>query len=139
MRTEKPNSMRQRINTALNDQTVRFLITGSGAALLFYTLSVVFILCGAPPFGGTVAAYAIAFVVSYTVQHRWTFGGQHRHSDSLPRYMAAQACSALVAGLVAHVATREGLPTVIVSLASTLIASVMSYGLSRYWVFASRD
>ena len=131
--------MHHRITRAFEDQTIRFLVTGGSAAVLFYGLSVAFIYCGAPPFGGTVAAFGIAFVVCYTVQHRWTFGGQQRHRESLPRYMASQACCALVSGCVARGVAHGGLPTPVVSLASTFAASALSYGLSRYWVFASRD
>ena len=133
-----PGWMRQRIKAATDDQTVRFLITGCAAAALFYTLSVAFILCGAPPFGGTVAAYAIAFVASYTVQHRWTFGGQHRHRAALPRYMVSQACCAILSGLIAHTVAAMGQPAFVISLVSTVATSVTSYGLSRYWVFALR-
>jgi putative flippase GtrA len=51
--------------------------------------------------------------------------------------MASQLCSAFMAGCVARTVAAHGLPPAVISLASVGVASAMSYGLSRYWVFAA--
>lgn len=129
---------RRDLGGLLRNQTVRFVITGSGAAFLFYVLTYAFIRWGAPPFGGTLAAYAIAFVTSYTIQHAWTFQGRQAHSTSFPRYLAAQVAAALVASTTARVCGGFDAPVALTALASTLAGSALSYVLSRYWVFADR-
>ncbi len=122
----------------LQRETVRFLITGSGAAALFYVLTFVLIRIGAAPFAGTLLAYAIAFLVSYSLQHSWTFRGRQAHARSFPRYLVTQLCCAVVAALVARtVALAEAAPA-LTALASTLSGSALGYVLSKAWVFTER-
>ncbi len=117
--------------------TLRFLVTGGGAACLFFLLSFGFVHAGLPPFVGTLLAYALAFAVSYTTQQAWTFRGERRHSEALPRYLAAQIGCALASALLARLLVRAaGLPPLPMAAITTLASGAMSYGLSRYWVFA---
>ena len=121
----------------LMNRNVRFVIAGGGAAVLFYTATFSLLRLDVPPFPAVLSAYVVAIVVSYTVQHRWTFGGEHAHARSFPRYVAAQAASALLTSLVAR-ALGGGfdLPPAILSGCTTLFGSALSYVLSRFWVFA---
>ena len=89
---------------AARQRIVRFLSVGIGAALLFFALTYAFVSLGMPPFAGALLAYAAAFVVAYSAQRNWTFGGGHDHSHALPRYFVLQAGCALGSGLLAHVA-----------------------------------
>lgn len=134
----RPLPIRRDLDRLLRNQTVRFLITGSGAALLFYLLTYAFIRSGATPFGGTLAAYALAFVTSYTIQHAWTFQGRQAHARSFPRYLAAQVAAALAASTTARLFGSLGATPALTALASTLVSGVLGYILSRYWVFAER-
>ncbi|MCW6508625.1 GtrA family protein [Lichenifustis flavocetrariae] len=121
--------------TLLQGTTVRFLITGVGAALLFWCLSFFLLRGGLPAFAGTLAAYTVTVLVSYSMQRAWTFGGQHRHQDALPRYVAAQIFCALGTGLLARAIAKAGLQPAAISVATTLAGSATSYCLSRFWVF----
>jgi hypothetical protein len=104
---------RPRAPAALDSTTLRFLVTGCSAAALFFALSVVMVKAGLSPFAGTLCAYAVAFVAAYTTQRAWTFRGQHRHRDALPRYLATQVgCAVLSAGLARLLAEAGGLPPV---------------------------
>ena len=122
----------------LESETIRFVITGGSAAAFFYLLTYALIELGAPPFNGTLAAYTVALVASYSVQHAWTFRGRQTHRRSFPRYLAAQAAAALVAGTVARACGQWGAPPAAVALASTLTGSGLSFVLSKFWVFAHR-
>ncbi|TGP47001.1 GtrA family protein, partial [bacterium M00.F.Ca.ET.229.01.1.1] len=82
----------------------RFLVVGVGAALLLFVLSWLLVSLGLSPFVGSAAAYAIAFVVAYSAQRGWTFGGEHDHATALPRYLTLQLGCAVFSGLVSHVA-----------------------------------
>lgn len=133
-------SMRQlRGSHLLQNETVRFIITGSSVSGLFYLATFVLIELGAAPFGSTLAAYAVAFVVSYSVQHSWTFRGRQTHARSFPRYLAAQLCAAGVAAMTARTFAHAGAVPAVTALASTLSGSALSYILSKAWVFAVRD
>src|SRR4051794_35926420 len=89
---------------------LRFIVVGVGAAALFFVLTYAFAMAGMPPLFGSTLAYAIAFVVAYSAQRGWTFGGRHDHSRAFPRYLALQLCCAVFSGIVSHVAmTRLGM------------------------------
>src|SRR4051795_10266983 len=89
--------------SGLFDSTaIRFFVTGGGAAALFFALSVAFVTAGAPPFWGSLAAYAIAFLASYLLQRGWTFRGLHRHRHALPRYLILQLGCALSSAAAAQ-------------------------------------
>ncbi len=125
--------------SALESVTLRFLITGSSAAALFFTLSVVTLEAGMRPFAGTLTAYGVAFIAAYATQRAWTFRGAHRHRDAFPRYLATQlGCAFLSAGLARLLAETFGLPPLPMAAITTLASSGASYLLSRYWVFADR-
>ncbi len=114
----------------------RFLTVGVGAALLLFVLSWLLVSLGLSPFVGSVTAYAISFVVAYSAQRSWTFGGKHDHATAMPRYLALQVGCAVFSGLVSHVAaTRFAMPPLSMSASATVAASAVSYVLSSVWVF----
>jgi putative flippase GtrA len=118
----------------------RFVTVGIGAALLLFALSWLLVSLGLSPFVGSLIAYAIAFVVAYSAQRGWTFGGQHDHARAMPRYLALQVGCALFSGLVSHVAVaRFGMSPLAMSALTTVAASMASYILSSLWVFPVRD
>lgn len=118
---------------------VRFAAVGVAAALLFFLLSLLFVSLGAPPFAGSVAAYAIAFVAAYLAQRGWTFGAAHAHRDALPRYLAAQLACAMASGAIAHICVEVfAWSPLRMAVAVTATAGATSYLLSSLWVFASR-
>lgn len=121
----------------LQNETIRFVIAGSSAALLFYVLTFAAIRLGAPPFAGTLGAYAVTFLVSYSIQQSWTFRGRQDHRRALPRYLVAQVTAAMVAGVLAHAIAGTGAGPAGVALASALTGSALSYVLSKHWVFSN--
>lgn len=129
----------RRLAALVRFRLVRFAAVGIAAALLFFLLSLLFVTLGAPPFAGSVAAYAIAFVVAYLAQRGWTFGAAHAHRDALPRYLAAQLACAMMSGLVAQICIEVfAWPPLWMSLAATATAGATSYLLSSRWVFSNR-
>lgn len=119
--------------------TLRFLITGCGAAMLFFGLSFTAVHAGLSPFAGTLLAYGIAFVAAYSTQRAWTFGGSHRHRDALPRYLGAQLACGLLSASLARLLGRAGLPPLPMAAFVTFASSSLGYVLSRFWVFAARS
>ncbi len=120
-------------------RAVRFVVVGVGAAALLFALSWSLTSRGMAPFLASTLAYAVAFAVAYTAQRNWTFGGGHAHGRALPRYFALQAGCAVASGLTAHVAvTTFHAPPVVMSAATVVVASGISYVASTLWVFADR-
>lgn len=117
-------------------QELRFLVVGGGVSLAFLLMSWGFAAAGAPPFAGTVTAYAIAFLGAYLLQRNWTFRASDSHGRSFPRYLAAQIVCAGLAGCVAHVATALfAAPPFWMAVAGTGTAAATSYVLTSLWVF----
>jgi putative flippase GtrA len=118
---------------------LRFFIVGAGAVLLMFVLSYLFAMAGLRPFAGSVLAYALVFVLAYTAQRSWTFGGEHRHRSALPRYLVLQAGCALASGALAHVAvTGFKLSPFPMAVLTALAAGAASYVVSSAWVFPQR-
>ena len=127
------------LRSILDLRLFRFVVVGVGAAGLFFILAYVLVVAGMPPFAGSMLAYAIAFVVAYTAQRGWTFGGRHAHSHSFPRYLALQVACALFSGVVAHAAVALfGMSPLAMSAVTTVLASAVSYVASSLWVFPDR-
>ena len=128
--------MKAVLRAAARQRIMRFLTVGIGSALLFFALTYAFVSLGMPPFAGALLAYAVAFVVAYSAQRNWTFGGGHDHSHALPRYFVLQAGCALGSGLLAHVAVDTlQMPPLAMSALTTVAASAVSYVASSLWVF----
>jgi putative flippase GtrA len=125
-----------RLTHGMDGTTARFLVTGCGAAVLFFVLSFAAVRAGLSPFVGTLSAYAICFVAAYLTQRAWTFGHAHRHRDALPRYLVAQLACGLLSASLARLLGRIGLPPLAMAALVTLASSSLSYALSRFWVFA---
>lgn len=120
----------------LDKKSLRLVIVGASAAVLFFVLNYLLLHLGGAPFVSSVVAYGLSFIYAYTAQQRWTFGGQHSHGRALPRYLAAQVFCALLSGLVSHVTSTFGAPPSVISIAAMLAGSAASFVLVRFWVFS---
>lgn len=128
--------MRQ-LDGVLRWRLARFAIVGAGTAGLLMVLTYGLIRAGAPPFAAGFGAYAVCFVVAYTLQRNWTFQQSAGRSRSLPRYLVLQAgCALLSAGLSDLLARALGWPPAWASAAMTLCVAAISYVVSSRWVFA---
>ena len=128
------------LRAAVRMRAVRFLTVGVGAALLFFVLTYGLVSLGMPPFAGAAIAYAAAFVIAYSAQRSWTFGGGHDHGRTLPRYFILQAGCALGSGLLAHVVTDKfQMPPLTMSMLTTVTAGLVSYVVSSRWVFTDHS
>lgn len=116
----------------------RLAATGATAALMFavctYALRA---WVGLQPFMASTVAYLAAFAFAYTTQRRWTFGGRHSHNRTFPRYLAAQVlCLLLSAALSQILGMTWGASPLAMASITTVAISAISFGLSRFWVFA---
>ena len=129
-----------RLRALLSARVVRFVLVGGGAAGLLMVLTYGFLRLGVPPFPAGLCAYALSFVVAYTLQRNWTFGGAGSHARTLPRYFALQAVLALSSGGLSQVLVKAlHWPSAEASAAMTVCVSAISYLGSSRWVFADDD
>src|SRR5262245_41147988 len=115
---------------------LRFLVIGGIAAAIFFGILWSAQSAGLPAFWAGLIAYVAAFGTGYFGHHRVTFGGDHRHRETMPRYAALQASCALLAAATSHLLTRPHLLSPFeISAITTLFMGVVAYVGSRYWVF----
>lgn len=117
----------------------RFALVGAGANVLLLMLVYLFQKIGMPVFLAGALGYAIAFAAAYSAQRNWTFAGVESADGAFWRYLAAQICCAVLAGVAGQlcVALTAASPFW-TSVAVTGTAALSSYLVSSLWVFAAR-
>ena len=124
---------------ALQSRTLRFVVVGVSAALLFAGLNYLLARSGMAPALAGPLAYLVAFAFAYLTQRRWTFSGEQSHAVAFPRYLALQLGCAALSGAVSHGAVAWfGASPLAMAIAATLITSAVSFVVSSRWVFARR-
>jgi putative flippase GtrA len=117
----------------------RFIVSGGLASLTFFVASFALLEIGWRPWAANLTAYAIGFVVGYSLQRGWTFQGRHAHGSALPRYFILQAACAGLTALAGEIGgSLLGLPPLLVAIGSTGLAGAISYLGSLLWVFPTR-
>lgn len=117
----------------------RFIVSGGLASLTFFIASFALLEIGWRPWAANLTAYAIGFVVGYSLQRGWTFQGQHAHGSALPRYFILQVVCAGLTALAGEIGgSLLGLPPLLVAIGSTGLAGAISYLGSLLWVFPTR-
>lgn len=115
----------------------RFAVTGGAATCVHLAVALLLIGQGVPPLTGNACAFAVAFVVSFWGHHAFTFAhhGLAAHR-ALLRFI-------IVAGLgfIANetslmlLLVQSSLPARAALLASTTLAAICTFILSRCWAF----
>jgi putative flippase GtrA len=113
----------------------KFVTSGGVSTVTLFVGSYGLAALGLRPFVANLVAYGIAFAVGYSLQHGWTFRGEHAHRRSLPRYFTVQVCCALISAVGGEVLARIGVPRMISAGLTTLTVSAISYFAALYWVF----
>lgn len=117
----------------------RFVVSGGLASLVFFLVSFGLLHLGWRPWAANLAAYAVGFVVGYSLQRGWTFQGRHAHGAALPRYFILQAACAGLTAVAGEIGGGWlGLPPLPVAIGSTGLAGAISYFGSLLWVFPTR-
>jgi putative flippase GtrA len=120
----------------LNSQAVRFVITGSGAALLQFGLTVALIDAGVKAGYASGCAYAISLIAAYLAHRAWTFRSVRLTvRRSALRYVAVQLLSAATAALTASAVSKFAGSASTIALVSTVASSTLSFVLSSQWAF----
>lgn len=116
-----------------------FLLVGALAALTH--LAVVYLLVEFAawlPAQANVAAFCVAFLVSYLGQRRYTFGGAAPWGRSMVRWgMVSVVAFALNQLLFVQALQRlPGQPYLLLLAAVTLLVAALSFLLGKVWAFA---
>ena len=118
----------------------RFILTGLAATATHYlVLRAGVDGLGLDPVAATFPAFALAFLLGYTLNRNWTFRSNAQHRRALPAYFGLALLgltnNAILMQLLVH-GMQQSYTTGF--LAGVFTTPVISYLGSRYWVFRSR-
>jgi len=119
----------------------RFGVVGVGCAVLYAALA-----WSLPTVGGwdpaisSIAAYAVAGVVSYLGQKLFTFRSTASHADAAPRFLAVFLVGIVIATAAPLLLTdRLHLPPIMAIVFTCGVVPLINYGLLSRLVFKRTD
>jgi putative flippase GtrA len=120
------------------ERGARFFLVGTAAAATHYIVGLcVYSLLGQSPGLANAIGFAAGFPVSYSGHRFWTFEDtRERHVVALPRFLLVALLSFAGTQVLLLLAVRWlPLPFWLLLGGVLLTVAVMTYLLSRYWVF----
>jgi putative flippase GtrA len=118
-------------------QWLRFATVGASNTLLSWCLYAVLEQVGIPYLLASGLAFATGAANSYALNRRWTFRSRGRHAREIGRFGAVQCVGlALDVCLLYVLVHHVGIHHLIAQALVFPVASVVTFALSRRWVFA---
>lgn len=115
---------------------LRFVITGVAAALVYFAGSVLLNSLGMPSWASVTFGRICSILVAYFGQLHYVFQVTSNHRRMIWRFGLSRVLNWLVSLLITYVIhDLAGLAFWMASVAVVVIAPVISWPVSRYWVF----
>ncbi len=133
--THAARSIRRLAGTAM-----RFGLVGALATLVHTVCVYAFALgLGAAPLAANTGAFLVAFLVSFTGHHYWTFGRRQPAQRALWRFFIVAGTGFAVSTLALAAALHGlGLPRAVALIIGVLVVWPTTFTLSALWAFAAR-
>lgn len=118
---------------------LRFLIAGGSATILHYI-----IMWSLMYFSSIAASTASAFgyivstMFNYYANSRYTFGGEHSHRRSLPRFLLVATVGLAINQGVLFIGLYYFLPIFVAQIAATAFVLFWNYFVNAVWTFARK-
>jgi len=134
-------SIRPMLSQMINPSFTRFIVTGLVATLCHMAVLMLLVKqFGYDPTLATVPAFSAALILSYLVNHRWTFARTGRHSRYFPRFVLV-ALSGLLLNMVIVYSCNNlfALPWHLTLIIIAISIPLLSFICHRLWTFADDD
>lgn len=119
---------------------LRFLLVGGSATLLHYAIMGAGIyLVGAGSGIASATGYVLSTAYNYWASAHFTFGGEHRHAHSLPRYLVTALAGLGINQIMLLLGIHFSLPVAIAQLVATATVLFWNYFINATWAFARKD
>ncbi len=117
-------------------QVARFLIVGA----LVYLIDVTILWFCVERVGlriavGTTIAYAVAFVVNFSLGRQWVFPNTGRAHQQLMRFLALVAVNYLFTLVGVIALTNAGLGLIAAKTCVVIVAAITNFFVGRHWVY----
>ena len=118
---------------------IRFALVGAvGTGAHYAVLTVLVELFHVPILAATTAGFTVGALVNYTLNRRFTFASDAKHSVALPKFLVVAAlgaaCNALV---VAWLLQQTDLHYLVVQLFATSVVLLWNFAANSLWTFRS--
>jgi putative flippase GtrA len=118
-------------------QLLRFGAVGVAAMAVHWTVVALLVPFGAKPLLANIAAFAIAFNVSYVGHRHWTFAATSAHQSPFKRFLGVALLSFVLNEALYYLLLRAGLEYRVALLIVLVAVAALTFILSRYWAFRS--
>lgn len=119
---------------------IRFGFVGVATLIVFYgtVISLVEFL-GSNPLTASALSYVLAITLNYILHFNFTYGGEAKHAQSLPRYLSVTAFGLLLNQLLMYLGMEVALLHYLVAqgIAISLVI-VCNFIAFQFWAFASK-
>lgn len=124
---------------ALSSKFLRFAIVGTGGAIVHVTTVMLLVnYLQMHPLSANVAGFLLGFQVSYFGHRYWTFSDSNvRHQTAFPRLLALQIFNFGANETMFYILLSLHLPYLIALLIVLCILPVMTFTVSRLWIFTA--
>jgi putative flippase GtrA len=121
-------------------KVLRFCITGTIAAVFYFTLlSVMVELLGLAVLTATAIAYPIVTVENYLMHHIWTFKSTERHSAAFPKYAVSVIAGFFINWGIMYLGVEYlGWNYLLVQALSFGVILVLNLLVGALWVFGNQ-
>jgi putative flippase GtrA len=131
--------MSERVDRTTLWQAVRFVIVGGTAAAGYIAVATVLeTLAAFPHWAASMLAYASMIGPAYMGHRLFAFRATTEHAQSFPRYLSVQLLCLVLSGVFASIiGGMIALNPIVLYFVVAAILAVISFVLTRLWVFAS--
>lgn len=118
-------------------QGLRFIAVGLAATATHFLVMLFAVeSAGIDPVLATIPAFAIAFLVSYSCNRRWTFRATAPHFGLVARYLTLALAGMALNALIMHVSVHQLQWSYLVGFAiGVVVVPAFSFAGARYFVF----
>lgn len=135
MPSQTPARRQPRLNKDLS-QIVRFGLVGMFATAVHMGVSLLLNLgLGVAAQPSNLAAFCVAFLVSFFGHHNFSFKSKKNHAQTLPRFAVAAISGYLSSALALAIFQTMGIPSGVSLVLSAGVVPVVTFFINKFWVF----
>lgn len=118
---------------------IRFALVGVvGTGAHYAVLTLLVELAHVPILAATTAGFTVGALVNYTLNRRFTFVSDAKHSVALPKFLTVAALGAVCNGLVvAWLLQQTDFHYLVVQLFATSVVLLWNFAANSLWTFRS--
>ena len=122
---------------SLSRKIIRYAVVGViGTAVHFGVLAALVELFGVEPVTSSTIGFIVTVIVSYVLNHRWTFRSDRGHRSALPRYIIVSITGMLLnTGIMFLTVHVFGLWYILGQCLVVVVVPITNFALNYRWSF----